>query len=225
MGPGSGVEFIVNEPYVNGPRGSSGQYTYKIYHVEKHIPCKSQCPFMPPEAFYKYTVHSCSVYRLIVYGLCKWSAKISESTDLFLSAFISLSFFLSRVCVCVCVLRSVTYSIFQLRTRQRGSRRSCRRRRCRLRRRAGQPILTVARATAVPSSTSRASRFRWTRSSSPTTPRPRTRTTWRQKSSKSARSVRSSVHRTRRRERAAQEPVAQVWLSHRLICNKLIRNN
>lgn len=38
MGPGSGVEFLKNEPYVNGPKGSSGQYTYKIYHVEKHIP-------------------------------------------------------------------------------------------------------------------------------------------------------------------------------------------
>ncbi|XP_055684260.1 protein retinal degeneration B isoform X2 [Lutzomyia longipalpis] len=36
-GAGSGVEIIVNEPYVDGP-GGSGQYTRKIYHVGSHLP-------------------------------------------------------------------------------------------------------------------------------------------------------------------------------------------
>ena len=37
-GAGSGVEIIKNEPYVNGPNGTNGQYTYKIYHVGNHLP-------------------------------------------------------------------------------------------------------------------------------------------------------------------------------------------
>ena len=36
-GTDSGVEIIKNEPYTDGP-GGKGQYTLKIYHVEKHIP-------------------------------------------------------------------------------------------------------------------------------------------------------------------------------------------
>ncbi|GAB0094371.1 hypothetical protein DMENIID0001_096610 [Sergentomyia squamirostris] len=36
-GAGSGVEIIVNEPYVDGP-GGNGQYTRKIYHVGSHLP-------------------------------------------------------------------------------------------------------------------------------------------------------------------------------------------
>ncbi|CAF3899528.1 unnamed protein product [Rotaria sp. Silwood2] len=35
--PGSGVEIIRNEPYTNGP-GGNGQYTFKIYHIERHLP-------------------------------------------------------------------------------------------------------------------------------------------------------------------------------------------
>ncbi|CAF1335849.1 unnamed protein product [Adineta steineri] len=35
--PGSGVEIIKNEPYTNGP-GGNGQYTFKIYHIERHLP-------------------------------------------------------------------------------------------------------------------------------------------------------------------------------------------
>jgi len=35
--PGSGVEIIKNEPYQNGP-GGNGQYTFKIYHIERHLP-------------------------------------------------------------------------------------------------------------------------------------------------------------------------------------------
>ncbi|CAF4420948.1 unnamed protein product [Rotaria socialis] len=34
---GSGVEIIRNEPYTDGP-GGSGQYTFKIYHIERHLP-------------------------------------------------------------------------------------------------------------------------------------------------------------------------------------------
>ncbi|UJR15164.1 hypothetical protein I4U23_002127 [Adineta vaga] len=34
---GSGVEIIKNEPYTNGP-GGNGQYTFKIYHIERHLP-------------------------------------------------------------------------------------------------------------------------------------------------------------------------------------------
>ena len=37
-GQGSGVEILVNEPYVNGPGGTSGQYTRKLYHVGRHLP-------------------------------------------------------------------------------------------------------------------------------------------------------------------------------------------
>lgn len=36
-GAGSGVEILVNEPYVDGP-GGNGQYTHKIYHVGSHLP-------------------------------------------------------------------------------------------------------------------------------------------------------------------------------------------
>ncbi|XP_055385938.1 protein retinal degeneration B isoform X2 [Condylostylus longicornis] len=36
-GEGSGVEIIVNEPYMDGP-GGNGQYTKKIYHVGSHLP-------------------------------------------------------------------------------------------------------------------------------------------------------------------------------------------
>lgn len=36
-GEGSGVEILVNEPYVDGP-GGNGQYTRKIYHVGSHLP-------------------------------------------------------------------------------------------------------------------------------------------------------------------------------------------
>ncbi|XP_076306047.1 protein retinal degeneration B-like isoform X2 [Tachypleus tridentatus] len=36
-GAGSGVEFLVNKPYVDGP-GGSGQYTHKIYHIGNHLP-------------------------------------------------------------------------------------------------------------------------------------------------------------------------------------------
>ncbi|CAF1217175.1 unnamed protein product [Adineta ricciae] len=35
--PGSGVEILKNEPYTNGP-GGNGQYTFKIYHIERHLP-------------------------------------------------------------------------------------------------------------------------------------------------------------------------------------------
>lgn len=31
------MEIIKNEPYTNGP-GGSGQYTFKIYHIERHLP-------------------------------------------------------------------------------------------------------------------------------------------------------------------------------------------
>ena len=36
-GEGSGVEIIQNRPYTGGPNGS-GQYTYKIYHIGRHLP-------------------------------------------------------------------------------------------------------------------------------------------------------------------------------------------
>lgn len=36
-GAGSGVEILVNEPYMDGP-GGSGQYTQKIYHIGSHLP-------------------------------------------------------------------------------------------------------------------------------------------------------------------------------------------
>lgn len=36
-GHGSGVEILINEPYLNGP-GGQGQYTKKIYHVGSHLP-------------------------------------------------------------------------------------------------------------------------------------------------------------------------------------------
>uniref|UniRef100_A0A915NAQ6 DDHD domain-containing protein n=1 Tax=Meloidogyne javanica TaxID=6303 RepID=A0A915NAQ6_MELJA len=37
-GVGSGVEIIKNEPYIDGPNGDSGQYTFKIYHIGNRIP-------------------------------------------------------------------------------------------------------------------------------------------------------------------------------------------
>ena len=36
-GAGSGVEILINEPYVDGP-GGKGQYTHKIYHIGSHLP-------------------------------------------------------------------------------------------------------------------------------------------------------------------------------------------
>lgn len=36
-GEGSAVEIIENHPYTDGPNGS-GQYTYKIYHIGRHLP-------------------------------------------------------------------------------------------------------------------------------------------------------------------------------------------
>jgi len=36
-GEGSGVEIIENRPYTDGPNGS-GQYTYKIFHIGRHLP-------------------------------------------------------------------------------------------------------------------------------------------------------------------------------------------
>ena len=36
-GRSSGVEIIENCPYTDGPNGS-GQYTYKIYHIGRHLP-------------------------------------------------------------------------------------------------------------------------------------------------------------------------------------------
>lgn len=41
QGTDCGVEIIQNEPYTGGP-GGSGQYTYKIYHVGKHLPGMSK---------------------------------------------------------------------------------------------------------------------------------------------------------------------------------------
>lgn len=37
-GEGSGLEIVKNEPYTNGPNGTNGQYTEKIYHIAKHVP-------------------------------------------------------------------------------------------------------------------------------------------------------------------------------------------
>lgn len=37
-GSGSRVEILVNEPYVSGPGGTSGQYTHKVYHIGSHLP-------------------------------------------------------------------------------------------------------------------------------------------------------------------------------------------
>jgi len=37
-GEGSGVEILKNEPYTNGPNGTDGQYTEKLYHVQSHLP-------------------------------------------------------------------------------------------------------------------------------------------------------------------------------------------
>ncbi|XP_065316201.1 protein retinal degeneration B-like isoform X1 [Gordionus sp. m RMFG-2023] len=40
-GEGSGVEILVNEPYTNEQSDgniASGQYTYKVYHIGKHLP-------------------------------------------------------------------------------------------------------------------------------------------------------------------------------------------
>ena len=31
------MEILKNEPYTNGP-GGNGQYTFKIYHIERHLP-------------------------------------------------------------------------------------------------------------------------------------------------------------------------------------------
>lgn len=31
------MEFLENKPYSEGPNGS-GQYTYKVYHIGRHIP-------------------------------------------------------------------------------------------------------------------------------------------------------------------------------------------
>ena len=36
-GHSSGVEILENHPYTDGPNGS-GQYTYKIYHIGRHLP-------------------------------------------------------------------------------------------------------------------------------------------------------------------------------------------
>ena len=33
-----GVEILKNEPYTNGPNGTDGQYTEKLYHVQSHLP-------------------------------------------------------------------------------------------------------------------------------------------------------------------------------------------
>ena len=51
-GAGSGVEIIVNEPYVDGP-GGDGQYTQKVYHIGSHLPSKSK--------LYCYTLFTCVV--------------------------------------------------------------------------------------------------------------------------------------------------------------------
>lgn len=47
QGTDSGVQILENEPYTEGP-GGSGQYTYKIYHVGRHLPGRrlnSNCRF------------------------------------------------------------------------------------------------------------------------------------------------------------------------------------
>ena len=45
-GEGSGVEIIDNHPYRNDATGEEGQFTHKIYHIERHIPkwCRSMVP-------------------------------------------------------------------------------------------------------------------------------------------------------------------------------------
>ena len=44
-GEGSAVEIIENHPYKQDG-GEQGQYTHKIYHIERHIPkwCRSLVP-------------------------------------------------------------------------------------------------------------------------------------------------------------------------------------
>ena len=37
-GAESGVEFLINEPYTDGPGGKGGQYTKKLYHIGSHLP-------------------------------------------------------------------------------------------------------------------------------------------------------------------------------------------
>ena len=39
-GHDSGVEILINEPYMDGP-GGNGQYTHKIYHIGSHLPGKT----------------------------------------------------------------------------------------------------------------------------------------------------------------------------------------
>ncbi len=36
-GHDSAVEILENHPYTDGPNGS-GQYTYKVYHIGRHLP-------------------------------------------------------------------------------------------------------------------------------------------------------------------------------------------
>ncbi|XP_076369390.1 protein retinal degeneration B-like isoform X2 [Tachypleus tridentatus] len=48
QGVGNGLEILVNEPYCNGP-GGKGQYTYKIYHIDSHVPGWIR-PFIPTSA-------------------------------------------------------------------------------------------------------------------------------------------------------------------------------
>ncbi len=36
-GEGSAVEILENHPYTEGPNGA-GQYTYKVYHIGRHLP-------------------------------------------------------------------------------------------------------------------------------------------------------------------------------------------
>ena len=45
-GEGSAVEIIENHPYRDDNTGEEGQYTHKIYHIERHIPkwCRSMVP-------------------------------------------------------------------------------------------------------------------------------------------------------------------------------------
>ncbi|XKL68542.1 hypothetical protein PGB90_004033 [Kerria lacca] len=35
---GSGIQILINEPYKNGPEGTNGQYTKKIYYVREYLP-------------------------------------------------------------------------------------------------------------------------------------------------------------------------------------------
>lgn len=39
-GGGEGVEVLVNEPYEKED-GEKGQYTHKIYHLQRYVPCGS----------------------------------------------------------------------------------------------------------------------------------------------------------------------------------------